>query len=464
MGRMRSWHIALRAGVVGLVMVGLTATPAAAQEFTPGSPGLGDPYFPLAGNGGYDVGHYALDFSYDPSTRQLDGTATISATATQDLSRFDLDLRGFDIQSLSVNGAPATFTRDGQELVITPAAGLVAGTAFTVVVGYQGVPSVVTDPDGSIEGWVPTDDGAFVVGEPQGSPAWYPANDNPRDKATYDFTITVPAGLTVMANGVLDSRTTVGDQTTFVWRAISPMAPYLATATLGRFDLTETTLAGGLPSYVAVDPTLAKGNVLRKLPDIVEFYSSIYGPYPFEAVGAIVDDAKEVGYSLETDQAGLQPGSGRGDARARDLPHVVRRLGNAHRMARHLATRGFATWSEWIWSEYNGQKSAHHWFKTHYNTPAQDTAFWTPPPGDPGGPEFMFNGTIYNRGAMTLQALREKIGDTDFFELLAEWASQNRYGNVTTPEFIALAEKVSGQELNEFFDIWLYRPEKPTSW
>jgi aminopeptidase N len=125
---------------------------------------------------------------------------------------------------------------------------------------------------------------------------------------------------------------------------------------------------------------------------------------------------------------------------------------------------GFATWSEWIWSEYNGQKSAHHWFKTLYNTPAQDTAFWTPPPGNPGGPAFMFNGTIYNRGAMTLQALREKIGDTEFFELLAGWASQNRYGNVTTPEFIALAEKVSGQELNEFFDIWLYRPEKPTSW
>ncbi|MET0711624.1 MAG: M1 family peptidase, partial [Jiangellaceae bacterium] len=70
MGRTRSCRIALRAGVVGLVLVGLTATPATAQEFTPGSPGLGDPYFPLAGNGGYDVGHYALDFSYDPSTRR----------------------------------------------------------------------------------------------------------------------------------------------------------------------------------------------------------------------------------------------------------------------------------------------------------------------------------------------------------------------------------------------------------
>ena len=155
---------------------------------------------------------------YDPATRQFDGTATITATAIQNLSRFDLDLRGFDIDRLTVNGAAASFTRDGQELVITPAAGLSAGAVFTVVVGYAGVPSVVTDPDGSIEGWVPTDDGAFVVGEPQGSPAWYPANDNPRDKATYDFTATVPAGITVMANGVLGSRTTTGGRTTWVWR------------------------------------------------------------------------------------------------------------------------------------------------------------------------------------------------------------------------------------------------------
>ena len=277
--------------------------------------------------------------------------------------------------------------------------------------------------------------------------------------------ITVPADLTVMANGVLDSRTTVGDQTTFVWRSISAMAPYLATATIGRFDLTETTLAGGLPSYVAVDPTLSKGNVLRKLPDIVEFYSSIYGPYPFEAVGAIVDDAPEVGYSLETQTRPVVYRVPDEATLAHEISHMW--FGDSVTLTEWpdiWLHEGFATWSEWIWSEHNGQKSAHHWFKTLYNTPAQDTAFWTPPPGDPGGPAFMFNGTIYNRGAMTLQALREKIGDPDFFELLAGWASQNRYGNVTTPDFIALAEKVSGQELDEFFDVWLYRPEKPTSW
>ena len=103
-----------------------------------------------------------------------------------------------------------------------------------------------------------------------------------------------------MANGVLVSQASSGGETTWVWREGLPMAPYLATATLGRFDLTQYELESGLPVYIAIDPTLSTTSVLKKLPEIVEFYSSIYGPYPFDAVGAIVDDAKEVGYSLET--------------------------------------------------------------------------------------------------------------------------------------------------------------------
>src|SRR6185503_16434787 len=148
-------------------------------------------------------------------------------------------------------GRPALVARDGQELVITPARPLRTGSAFTVVVRYGGTPQPVVDPDGSSEGWVPTADGAFVVGEPQGSPGWYAVNDSPHDKATFDFAVTVPTGLTVMANGVLVSHDTTGGKTRWVWRENDPITPYLTTATLGNFDLTESSV-NGVPSYVAV--------------------------------------------------------------------------------------------------------------------------------------------------------------------------------------------------------------------
>jgi aminopeptidase N len=457
----------IRIGVAALtaVVVGFPGPALAAESFVAGSAGLGDPFFPLAGNGGYDVTNYSLDLGYDPATRRLDGTTTITATATQNLSRFDLDLRGFDISRLAVNDRPASFTRDGQELVITPQTGIRSGRSFTVVVSYAGVPAVITDPDESIEGWVPTDDGAFVVNEPQGSPGWYAVNDNPRDKATYDFRVTVPDGLTVLANGVLLSQASSGGRTTFVWREGLPMAPYLATATLGRFDLTQDRLPDGLPVYLAVDPTLSSASVLKKLPDIVGFYSSIYGPYPFDAVGAVVDDAKNVGYSLETQTKPMFDRVPDEATLAHELSHMW--FGDSVTLTTWpdmWLHEGFATWSEWIWSEHDGRKSAHQYFENLYNTPAQDTAFWTPPPGNPGTPPFLFNGTIYNRGGMTLQALREKLGDTVFFRILRNWATGHRYGNVTTAQFIALAEQESGQNLQQFFDVWLYQPDKPTSW
>jgi aminopeptidase N len=457
--------LALAALPLAALALALVATAAAADRFTPGAPGLGDPFFPFAGNGGYDVAHYGLTLSYDPATNGLAGTAVITATATQNLSRFDLDLRGFSISRLLVNGQPAANARSGdQELVITPRTGIRSGTAFTVTIDYAGTPAVITDPDGSLEGWVPTDDGAFVVGEPQGSPAWYPVNDNPRDKATYDVAVSVPEGLTVMSNGVLVSSTTSAGRTTWAWRETDPMAPYLSTATLGRFDLTVSTTSG-IPTYIAVDPQLPKGQVLSKLPAAVDFYTSLYGPYPFNAVGAIVDSARTVGYSLETQTKPVFD-------RMPDEATLVHEL--AHMWFGDSVTlttwpdiglhEGFATWSEWIWSEAQGNKSAAQRFSQLYNTPPQDTAFWGPPVANPGDPSFLFNGTVYDRGAMTLEALREKIGDTTFFRLLRDWAAQNRYGNVTTAQFIALAEQESGIELDHFFDVWLYAPDKPVSW
>jgi aminopeptidase N len=190
--------------VAAVLLVPLVVAPSAlGQKYVAGSDGLGDPFFPKAGNGGYDATHYSLTLDYDQPANFLKGTAVMNATATQNLRRFNLDLRDFyAISNLTVDGRRANFARPGdQELAISPADRLNAGSDFTVRVDYAGKPKPIKDPDKSIEGWIPTDDGAFVVNEPQGSPGWFPVNDNPRDKATYDFTISVPAGREAIANG-----------------------------------------------------------------------------------------------------------------------------------------------------------------------------------------------------------------------------------------------------------------------
>lgn len=453
------------ATTIAALALAATAAPAMAAD-TVGSPGAGDPFFPLAGNGGIDVTNYSLDLAYQPASHQLSGTATLQIHATQDLSRFDLDLRGFDVGTVTVNGVEASVARDGQELMITPSHAVRTGDAFTVVVPYAGQPQTVIDPDGSSEGWVYTSDGAAVVGEPQGSPAWYPANDTPRDKATFTVSMTVPSGLTAVGNGSLQSQTTVNGVTTFTWRESYPMAPYLATITLGRFDVTTGTTPSGIPTYIAVDPRQASSAsaVLRKLPAMVSFLENLYGSYPFETVGAIVDDAPQLGYSLETQTKPVFDDAPDEVTLLHELSHMwfgdAVTLGSWPDIWLH---EGFATWSEWIWTEQQGGKSAAQRFKQLANTPAQQTWFWNPPPGDPGDAQHLFDGTIYQRGAMTLEALRERIGDAQFTDLLRTWYAENRYGTVTTADFVALAERVSGQDLRQFFDEWLYQPGKPSS-
>ena len=156
----------------------------------------------------------------------LDGKAKVTLIPTQDLDQFNLDLRDwFGVSRVAIgNQRAAYFQEDEQELVITPRPKLHAGRTYTVEVDYRGVPETVVDPDDSFEGWVKNPDGAFVVNEPQGSPGWFPVNDDPNDKATYDFAITVPEGRVAIGNGILLSSVTDGGRTTWRWREDSPMA------------------------------------------------------------------------------------------------------------------------------------------------------------------------------------------------------------------------------------------------
>jgi len=434
---------------------------------------VGDPFFPFGGNGGYDVRHYHLDLTWQPDSTLLTGSETILATATQSLSSFDLDLRGFTVKGVRVNGASASFSRPkqdntepAQELTITPKKPLRQHVPFVVQIQYAGPPDVVTDPDDAIEGWVPTSDGAFVVGEPQGSPGWFAANDTPTDKATYDVQLTVPDGLTAVGNGALISQRSKHGQRTFHWVERYPMASYLATITFGKFEVTRGRTPGGIPTYVAVDPTQADQSapVLAKLPAIVDYFSGLYGRYPFETVGAIVDDAPDVGYALETQTKPVFDSAPDEATLAHEIAHQW--FGDAVTLTQWpdiWLHEGFATVSEWLWSEHTGGPSAHEKFAELLAQPA-DADQWAFPVANPGNAANLFGTPVYDRGGMTLQALREKIGDQKFFTILRTWYRDHRYGNATTAQFIELTEKVSGADLDAFFTTWLYTAGKPTAW
>jgi aminopeptidase N len=442
----------------------LAAAPRATAQPSPGASGAGDPYFPGLGNSGYDVDHYAIDLRYSPPNRRLKATTTIFATATQDLSRFDLDLRGLTVTSVSVDGAEAAFGRDGAELVITPAAPLEAGSAFEVVVEYRGRPRPIKEPGGSIEGWIETRDGAFVVAEPRSARTWFPCNDHPSDKASYEFAVDVPRELTAVANGGPMGRTRAGGRTVFRWRAEEPMATYLATVAIGRFEV-ERDVANGIPSYVALDPKGAKRSrrALRRTPAILEFFADRFGAYPFAWAGAIVEDAGFLGYALETQTRpifAVPPGE---IILAHELAHQW--YGDAVTPSTWKdiwLNEGFATWAEWLWGARRDKWSLRTRFRRFYRQPAS-SELWDRPPGDPGR-RFLFDEAVYVRGAMTLEALRRELGAQAFVRILRAWYSEHIYGNVSTAEFIALAERESGRDLDRFFDVWLYRQGKPRNW
>ena len=439
-------------GVTGAVAsaTGGVSSTSVASKFTPGSPGLGDPYFPREGNGGYDVAHYNLDLTYLPTDHHLEGTVTIDATATQNLSRFDLDLKNFKVDGVKVNGAAATFTRAAQELAITPKAGLPKGKKFTVAVTYEGTPhTVVHSPIvfGSPYGWIYTSDGAFVGCEPNAASTWYPSNDHPSDKATFTFNISVPKGTKVVANGDLTGQGSGAGMSSFQWTETQPMATYLATIDIGKWVFHKTKTPNGIPEFAAVDPSLdaQAGGAIQLTGEVTDYWAKLFGKYAFSSTGAIIDNVPSVGFSLETQTRplyGFVPGSG---TVSHELLHEwfgdslsVKTWDNI------WLNEGFATFGQWLWIEHTSGTSTYDTAKATFNSIPAGDSFWKQSIADPQR-NTMFSNAVYTRGGLTLASLRHKIGDKDFFNLMRTWVSSHRYGNVETKQFTALASRSPGR-------------------
>ncbi|WBB66468.1 M1 family metallopeptidase [Micromonospora sp. WMMD812] len=474
---------ALRTGagllLTGALLVGCDSTgaesgssaaapsPIAPREFKPGAAGAGDAYFPSYGNGGYDVGRYTVKVRYDPKTDKLTGTASVQAAATNDLSSFNLDLAGLTVRSVKVDGAPAKHTRKADELVVTPPHGLIAGNGFVAEIAYEGRPEPLENEVLGVGGFLHTDDGAIALGQPESASTWFPVNDHPSDKATYDLEVTVPDGVTAVSNGVPAGKSASGGWTTWKWSERQPMASYLSFVVIGKLRVT-TGEHKGRPVFSAVDVDLPKGAADEAIADTVEvadYLESVFGPYPFDAYGGVVVSDNRIGYALETQSrpvysAGFFRQGANTEVVAHELAHQW--FGDSVALTKWQdiwLNEGLATYAEWLWAEHSAGRKAESAFATRYS--GSPASLWRTPPGKPGV-ENLFSQSVYQRGGMTVHALRVAVGDKAFFEILKTWAAEKRNANGTTAEFIALAERVSGKKLDALFDAWLYGTTRPT--
>ena len=479
----------------------------------PGGRTLDDPYFPQIGNTGYAAAHYAIDLDYDPDANVFNpGTMTaITAEATQNLSELSFDFQDLDVSEVTVNGVSANFEQVDAEpplsanpdvtqpmkLVVTPtrATRPLEGEDFVVAVAYAGAPEQVTDPDTSWEGWIPacfpldppqTCDGAFVVNEPIGAQSWFPSNNYPTEKATFDTAITVPDDTVAFGVGELDELVDHGDGTaTWRWTEDDPTAPYLTTGTVGDFDLDETVIdetstGVTLPTYNAIDSTATPEQVeainmsLDRAGEQLNFLGDFLGPYPFDSMGAVADKAAGVGYALEVQTKPHYAGSfttGNPSININTQLHEIAHqwVGNSVSPATWREiwfNEGWATWLTWLWAfeEDGAASSPADQFDDNY-TPGTK---WDVPPADLGTPENLFSGfPVYTRPAMMIEGYRQIVGDETFFDFAAELVDGYAYGNISGDEFVDLALEMSGFAgdelalLEEYFAEWLFLAGMP---
>jgi aminopeptidase N len=437
------------------------------------SGGVGDSLYPELGSPDLDVQTYDVHLAYDPSTRELDGSVTITAALTGAVDELVLDADELEVEAVSVDGAAAEFEHTAGDLVIDPGAQLGPtpdDDPVEITVTYRDEAGQVESSGLSPEGWFPTDDGSFVLNEPDGAHTWLPSNDHPSDKATWRFELTVPHGTAAIANGHLVDRRERRDQDTWVWEQREPMATYLIQLLTGDYEVLDGGRAGETP---LVNVAL-HGDEERMQPyfdltdDQIEFFESLFGPYPLDQYGLAFTDSL-MGLAMETQGRSL---FSRDDFTAA-APGLAQQLLLAHELA-HMwfgdavtpadwgdlwLNESFATYGQWLWLDHTRLWDLDAQADENLRRRQQPTE----PTGEPTRGN-LFGYERYDGGAVVLHALRRELGDRMFFELLQRWVAENTGTSRTTEDFIALAEEVAHRPLDDFFDAWLFADAVPSAY
>jgi aminopeptidase N len=445
-----------------------TETAAIIDEASPGAAGVNDPLYPKMGNGGYDAQHYHIDLTWDADTGRIEAVTTITATATQALSAFNLDFHGLHIESVSVDNANISYDRIGDELVINLPVeqALAEGETFTTIVQYNGYPDGIPSDFGKL-GWSVYPQGVYVASEPFGAETFYPVNNHPTDKATYAINVTVPSPYVVASNGTLENTLESDSDITYQFVENTPMASYLVTLVIGDYQVEEEIgQLTGLPitNYYDKGLSLSSMNAFDRQDEIVDFLSQFFGPYPFDEIGGIAINNPDMGFALETQTRPIYAATMvREDVIVHELAHQW--FGNSISVKNWddiWLNEGFATYAQILWIEKTqSPRAAEAYIKEIYSD--LETYFDDQDPPGIVTPELrsLFSYSVYFRGAMTLHALRQTVGDDAFFAILPTYYERYTNGNAEIADFIAVAEELSGMELDDFFQAWLYEQALP---
>lgn len=435
-----------------------------------------DPYFPGHGAGGFLVNHYALDLAYAQAVGRIAGTATIRILPYTALSGLSLDLvAGMTVLSVQANGVDARFSRQGDKLHIQPGFALPSGRMAQLQIAYSGQPAAMNVAGVGTVGWQPGGSDVGALSLPIGAPTWFPCADHPSLKAAYQIAVTVPTGVSVVANGRLVDKQPRNFGTRWTYRHDGPMATYLATAIIG--DLTVETSSG--PAGVQIRdayPTRLADQAradLGRQSEMLQTFASLFGPYPFDVYGTAALD----GVNALNGVGALGGAYGAQTLGLLDTSLVDGRRTHENLVARAIASQwfgasvsvsswpdiwlstGFVRYAEWVWSEKSGGASADSSAQAamaRLRYLGQDLILANP------GAERILDERVALRGACFLHALRLTMGDDTFFQLLRVWVDRNQSGFATTGDFLQLVPDVyTAQDLTAFMDYWVYAAPLP---
>lgn len=426
-----------------------------------------DSYTGVDFNLGFEVTHYDLDLTYRVEPNLLQGEAVLHIRALEALDKLTLDLGGAMVaRRITAKHAPrvAKFRLSGGKLRLNFAETIAEGQEFELCIRYGGAPRPLRTPWGDI-GWEETESGSLVASQPNGAPSWFPCDDTPSAKATYDIRITADDPFVVISNGKLVSRRRAGgSMTRWHYRVKHPMATYLATVQVGEYI--DIPLG---PNVRAWAPARLKQVVLEEFAqqqEMVDFYSALFGHYPFADYQVVITD-DELEIPLEAQGMSIFGSNHvKGDhAFERLIAHELSHqwFGNSVGLSEWKdiwLNEGFACYCEWLWFEHAHGRPAHESARSHYQVLArkkQDILL-----SDPGTHD-MFDDRVYKRGALTVHALRRLLGDELFFLTVREYLSAAQHSTVTPDDLISRlrAVAIDPSAVDALLDEWLNHEALP---